>query len=89
MEAVLPRGVTGPHFLFACADYRNSLPETTETDNARGTTTAMQVSLPLPADLVVSAVSDLAAVTPGDTVTLTVWRDEKTRKVRVRLQAPQ
>ena len=26
---------------------------------------------------------------PGDTVTLTVWSDGKTRKVRIRLQAPE
>ena len=31
----------------------------------------------------------LGGYRPGDTVTLTVWRDEQTRKVRVRLQAPQ
>ena len=30
----------------------------------------------------------LGSYRPGDTVTLTVWRDEKTRKVRVRLGAP-
>jgi S1-C subfamily serine protease len=30
----------------------------------------------------------LGAYRPGDTVTLTVWRDGKTRKVRVRLGAP-
>jgi S1-C subfamily serine protease len=31
----------------------------------------------------------LGSYEPGDTVTLTVWREDKTRKVRVRLQAPQ
>jgi S1-C subfamily serine protease len=31
----------------------------------------------------------LGSYRPGDTVTLTVWRDGKTRKVRVRLQAPE
>ena len=31
----------------------------------------------------------LGSYKPGDTVTLTVWRDGKTRKVRVRLQAPE
>jgi S1-C subfamily serine protease len=31
----------------------------------------------------------LGSYRPGDTVTLTVWRDEKTRKVRVRLGAPE
>jgi S1-C subfamily serine protease len=31
----------------------------------------------------------LGSYRPGDTVTLTVWREGKTRKLRVRLQAPQ
>lgn len=31
----------------------------------------------------------LGSYRPGDTVTLTVWREGKTRKVRVRLQAPE
>ena len=31
----------------------------------------------------------LGSYRPGDTVTLTVWRDGKTRQVRVRLQAPE
>ncbi len=31
----------------------------------------------------------LAEYQPGDTVTLTVWREGKTRTVRVRLQAPE
>jgi len=31
----------------------------------------------------------LGSYKPGDTVTLTVWREEKTRSVRVRLQAPE
>ena len=31
----------------------------------------------------------LGSYKPGDTVTLTTWRDGKTRKVQVRLQAPQ
>ena len=31
----------------------------------------------------------LGSYEPGDTVTLTVWREGKTRKVRVRLQAPE
>jgi S1-C subfamily serine protease len=42
---------------------------------------------------VVKSVGDLlgrlGSYRPGDTVTLTVWRDEKTRRVRVRLQAPE
>jgi S1-C subfamily serine protease len=41
----------------------------------------------------VSSTSDLlgrlGSYRPGDTVTLTVWREGKTRKVRVRLQAPE
>ncbi len=31
----------------------------------------------------------LGSYKPGDTVTLTVWREDQTRKVRVRLQAPE
>jgi S1-C subfamily serine protease len=31
----------------------------------------------------------LGSYKPGDTVTLTLWRDDKARKVRVRLQAPE
>ena len=31
----------------------------------------------------------LGSYRPGDTVTLAVWRDGKTRTVRVRLQAPE
>jgi S1-C subfamily serine protease len=31
----------------------------------------------------------LGSYKPGDTVTLTVWREDKTRSVRVRLQAPE
>ena len=31
----------------------------------------------------------LGTYKPGDTVTLTAWRDGKARKVQVRLQAPQ
>ena len=31
----------------------------------------------------------LGSYEPGDTVTLTVWRDGETRKVRIRLQAPE
>jgi S1-C subfamily serine protease len=64
----------------------------------RGTTLARgQV---IPGDIVqeidgkpVKSVGDLlgrlGSYKPGDTVTLTVWREDKTRSVRVRLQAPE
>jgi S1-C subfamily serine protease len=65
-----------------------------------GTTVDRRRGAVVPGDVVqeidgkpVKSTSDLlgrlGSYRPGDTVTLTVWRDGKTRQVRVRLQAPE
>jgi S1-C subfamily serine protease len=42
-----------------------------------------------PVKSVADLLGRLGSYKPGDVVTLTVWREDKTRKVRVRLQAPE
>ena len=42
-----------------------------------------------PVTSVADLLGRLGSYKPGDTVTLTVWRENQTRKVRVRLQAPE
>ncbi|HSD66075.1 MAG TPA: trypsin-like peptidase domain-containing protein [Vicinamibacteria bacterium] len=42
-----------------------------------------------PVKSVADLLGRLGSYKPGDTVALTVWRDDKTREVRIRLQAPE
>ena len=62
--------------------------------------TSVRAGQVIPGDIVqeidgkpVKSVADLlgrlGSYKPGDTVALTVWRDDKTREVRIRLQAPE
>lgn len=66
----IPNGFSGPYFVFVTADRNNALYESDEANNSAYTSTAVQVSIPPPADLVVTNIEIPATGSPGQPATI-------------------
>ncbi|MEI7831644.1 MAG: Ig-like domain-containing protein, partial [bacterium] len=70
MPVDLPRGISGPYYLFVVTDVRNAIYETNEMNNSRIDITPVQIEIPAPADLIVTAVTcNKTAGFPGQATT--------------------
>ena len=64
----VPRGLSGPYFLFVRTDANDVVPETNEANNTSGAR-AIQLQLPPPSDLIVADIVVPSSGTPGESAT--------------------
>ena len=69
LTVTLPRGLSGPCYLFVSTDKRGEITELDEFNNTLISPTAVQIILPSPADLRVMSVASLPASAPGQMAT--------------------
>jgi len=73
----IPRGLSGPFYVFAVADRGSYLNESNELNNANYDRTSMLVNLVPPADLVVGVITVPANASPGVNATITYTVDNR------------
>jgi RHS repeat-associated protein len=71
-QVEIPKGASGPYYIFVVTDSTNTVFENTDENNNTGyDSSAMVVTIPPPADLVVSSVDVPTSGTPGESATIT------------------